>query len=46
VPTPDHYYPALYIAGARLPEDKLRFTYETMQHGSLAMRSFIFNAQS
>jgi len=44
VPTPDHYYPALYIAGARLPEDQLQFDYEAMQHGSLAMRSFSFSA--
>lgn len=42
VPTPDHYFPALYIAGARLPEDKLHFEYDAIQHGSLAMRSFAF----
>ena len=44
VPTPDHYFPALYIAGARLPEDQLHFEYEAIQHGSLAMRSFSFTA--
>jgi 4,5-DOPA dioxygenase extradiol len=42
VPTPDHYFPALYIAGARLPGDQLQFECEAIQHGSLAMRSFSF----
>lgn len=42
VPTVDHYFPALYIAGARLPSDTLRYEYEAIQHGSLAMRSFSF----
>jgi 4,5-DOPA dioxygenase extradiol len=44
VPGPDHYFPALYIAGARLPEDKLSFEYEAIQHGSLAMRCFSYTA--
>jgi len=42
VPTPDHYFPALYIAGARLPQDKLHTEYSAFQYGSLAMRSFMF----
>jgi 4,5-DOPA dioxygenase extradiol len=43
VPTPDHYYPALFIAGARKPADQLDIVYEAIQHGSLAMRSFMFH---
>lgn len=42
VPTPDHYFPALYIAGTRLAQDNLHTVYDTIQHGSLAMRSFMF----
>jgi 4,5-DOPA dioxygenase extradiol len=43
VPTPDHYYPLLYILGAVDKEDKLSFPYEGMQNASISMRSFMWN---
>ncbi len=43
VPTPDHYLPLLYVLGASYPEDNLKFIYEKIHHGSIAMRSFILS---
>jgi len=43
VPSPDHYYPMLYVMGMKLPEEKIEFTYEGIQNGSISMRSFIIN---
>ncbi len=40
VPTPEHYYPLLYILGAAKTEDKLKFEFEEMQNASISMRSF------
>lgn len=42
VPTPDHYYPLLYILGASSAKDKLKFEYEEMQNASISMRSLSF----
>lgn len=42
VPTPDHYIPLLYILGASEEKDKLRFVYENIEHGSISMRTMIF----
>lgn len=42
VPTPDHYYPALYIMGAAADSDKMSFVYEEIQNASISMRSFMF----
>lgn len=42
VPTPDHYFPLLYILGAAQPQDELHFDVNEIQHGSIAMRSFRF----
>jgi 4,5-DOPA dioxygenase extradiol len=39
VPTPDHYWPLLYVLGARLPGDTVRFTPDHIEHGSLSMTS-------
>lgn len=39
VPTPDHYYPLLYVLGAS-EKSAPRFTVEEIQNGSIAMRSF------
>lgn len=38
VPTPDHYLPLLYVLGAG-GQDTVRFEYESMEYGSLSMRS-------
>lgn len=40
VPTNDHYLPMLYILGAMDPKEKVRFTHESFQHGSISMRCF------
>jgi 4,5-DOPA dioxygenase extradiol len=40
VPTPDHYYPMLYVLGAADDDDTLQFSYEGMQNASISMRSF------
>jgi 4,5-DOPA dioxygenase extradiol len=40
-PTPDHYLPLLYAAGASAPADPVRFPIEGFDMGSLSMRSVI-----
>lgn len=40
-PTPDHYLPLLYAAGASGPEDQVRFPIEGFDMSSLSMRSVI-----
>lgn len=42
VPTPDHYYPFLYVLGASEENEKVSFEYEGMELGSLSMRSLSF----
>ncbi|MCW8444820.1 4,5-DOPA dioxygenase extradiol [Fluoribacter gormanii] len=42
VPTPDHYYPLLYILGAAHDEDELVFIYEAIENSSISMRTFLF----
>jgi 4,5-DOPA dioxygenase extradiol len=39
VPTPDHYWPLLYVLGARLPGDTPTFAPDHIEHGSLSMTS-------
>jgi len=41
-PTPDHYLPLLYAAGAASPGDRVSFPIEGFDLGSLSMRSVIF----
>lgn len=41
-PTPDHYLPLLYAAGASDPSDPVRFPITGFDMGSLSMRSVIF----
>ena len=41
-PTPDHYLPLLYAAGAASPGDQVSFPIEGFDLGSLSMRSVIF----
>jgi 4,5-DOPA dioxygenase extradiol len=40
-PTPDHYLPLLYVAGAAGPEDPVRFPITGFDLGSLSMRAAI-----
>ncbi|MGE0764286.1 MAG: 4,5-DOPA dioxygenase extradiol [Bdellovibrionales bacterium] len=42
VPTPDHYYPLLYILGASDDHESLNFVYEGMELGAISMRTLIF----
>ncbi len=41
-PTPDHYLPILYAAGASAPGDAVRFPIEGFDMASLSMRSVVF----
>ncbi len=41
-PSPDHYFPLLYAAGAADPGDPVRFPVEGFDMGSLSMRSVIW----
>lgn len=42
VPTPEHYYPLLYVLGASHTEDQVSFPFEGMQNGSMSMRCVCF----
>jgi 4,5-DOPA dioxygenase extradiol len=42
VPTPDHYYPLLYILGASVESDKQQIIFEGFQNASISMRSILF----
>ncbi|HAR44313.1 MAG TPA: 4,5-DOPA dioxygenase extradiol [Bdellovibrionales bacterium] len=42
VPTPDHYYPLLYVLGASEERDVIRFEYEGIQNASISMRCLSF----
>ena len=44
VPTPDHYWPLLYVLGARLPGDQPTFAPDHIEHGSLSMTSITLAA--
>lgn len=39
IPTPDHYWPLLYVLGAACPDDQISFPVTGIQHGSISMRS-------
>lgn len=43
-PTVDHYLPALTIAGASDGRDELTFMTDSIDLGSISMRSFVFHA--
>lgn len=43
VPTPDHYFPLLYVLGAVDSSDELQFDVTGLEHGSLSMRSLRFS---
>lgn len=42
VPTPDHFYPILYILGAAYDDDKISVYNDDCVLGSLSMTSFVF----
>ena len=43
VPTPEHFWPLLYVMAVRRPDDKLTFFNETFDAGSISMRSLILS---
>ena len=43
IPTNDHYLPMLYILGLRNKGEQVSYIYESMEMGSLSMRSFVIN---
>jgi len=42
VPSPDHYWPLLYILGAADPDEPAQQTYQSFQAGTISMRSVQF----
>jgi 4,5-DOPA dioxygenase extradiol len=40
-PTPEHFWPLLYVLGARLPGDAVRLVNDRIEHGSLGMTSVV-----
>lgn len=43
VPSPEHYWPLLYVMGARGEDDSARFEVEHLEHGSLSMLTVTLN---
>jgi 4,5-DOPA dioxygenase extradiol len=41
IPFPDHYLPMLYVLGMMDDNENVRFVHESIQNGSISMRSFI-----
>jgi 4,5-DOPA dioxygenase extradiol len=44
VPTPEHYYPLLYVLGAADGNDRLKYEFEGIQNGSISMRTLSFDS--
>ncbi len=42
-PTPEHFWPLLYVLGARRPSDRVRLVNDRIEHGSLGMTSLVFD---
>lgn len=40
-PSPEHFWPLLYVLGARGPADRARLFNDRIEHGSLGMTSFV-----
>ncbi len=45
VPHPDHYWPLLYVLGARMEEDRVSIVSDYIQHKSLSMLSVCLGAR-
>jgi 4,5-DOPA dioxygenase extradiol len=45
-PTPEHFWPLLYVLGARLPGDTVKILTDVIEHGSLAMTSLVFGERA
>jgi 4,5-DOPA dioxygenase extradiol len=43
IPTNDHYLPMLYVLGLKNKGEHVSYLYESMEMGSLSMRSFVIN---
>ena len=43
IPTPDHWFPLLYVLGISEKEDSLRFEYERIENSSVSMRCLSFS---
>jgi 4,5-DOPA dioxygenase extradiol len=41
-PTPEHFWPLLYVLGARQADDAVRLVNDRIEHGSLGMTSVVF----
>ncbi len=41
IPTPDHYWPLLYILGLKEKNEEIAFPVEGITHGSISMRSVL-----
>jgi 4,5-DOPA dioxygenase extradiol len=46
VPSPDHYWPLLYIAGARRPDDVAHFDVDHVENSSLSMLTVRFEPEA
>ena len=44
VPNPDHFLPLLYVLGARVSEDIVRFETNYVEYGSLDMTTVVFSS--
>jgi 4,5-DOPA dioxygenase extradiol len=40
-PTPEHFWPLLYVLGARGPNDRARFVNDRIEYGSLGMTTVV-----
>jgi 4,5-DOPA dioxygenase extradiol len=45
-PTPEHFWPLLYVLGARRPGDRARLVNDRIEHGSLGMTSVVFEPEA
>jgi len=43
VPSPDHYWPLLYVMGTRRPHDVVKFELDFIEHGSLSMLTVLLD---